>query len=1218
MNKIMTFLTAGMIFCTLTASALPAGAEPFSGKYGTNIKFTVENGILTLTGTGAIGDFDETYDDDGYVKALDAYNEKYPDYDVWELSPENNPDLYSGDDARELPPSYNDYLGSTAPWSVYGRSIEKIVIGEGITSIGRYAFYNTTAKSVSLPDTLQYLGDNAFEYCKSLTAISLPKSLTQMGSGVFCECTALTEVSLPDSLTIMGSSVFRACEALTEISLPDSLTEMGENVFSDCTMLETYHWPSGLDTVPDSTFTRCSISEPVFPPTLKHLEDGAFEWNPIKTLTIPDTLESIGSGCFHGTELESVIFPDSEIEIGYGCFSECEKLTSVRLPAGLQEIPGMLFSSCTALSAIELPKELKIIGDRVFYSCIDLTGITLPDSLEEIGEEAFTYTGLTEMHLPDSLQKIGESVFSRCGLLRKCNWPAGLEEISDFAFYGCLISEPDIPATVKRIGNGAFAGCPIQKIVIPESVEFLGFGSFGGSTLVTVEFPDTDIQIEKNCFSGCTNLQNVHLPSCLTELPYGLFTDCKSLKTIALPEACTVIGDNCFDGCKSLKSIQFPNGLMKIGKKAFQDCIMLKKIQLPDSLTAVGAAAFAECNLTELVLPPHLTTIEADAFANNAFKTLTIPSSVRILERDCFADNRSLESVIFPESDIQIGMRVLSNCSALKNVQMPTRLRRLPNELFSGCTALNNIEIPRNCAEIGDKCFAECTGLQSVTIPESVRTIERDAFYRCTNLKSVHFSEGIRTIGEMAFDMTDLHEIRLPESIEKLAKECFWSCPAEQVFLPERHIIFEDNALPQEWLEQQTGFVIVADHQLYQYRGDEKNVQIPEGVRSIESEAFGNAAGSHPVSITLSKTVDRVESGAFNRELEVLTLPENVSFFSATATLNCARLKEIRGNYLTSAQIIAKQCGTLFSPLHTTDDIGKTVKPDYNTEILPFGNSGDVFGDSFMMRPWQRAMALDASNSPEFLSQTMSRAWSGSCYGLSVVTILAQCGILKPSELDPEAKTLHDVRPIPQAVELINYYHFSTPGTNQFDSSDQLMLNAVNAARGVNNGNHPFIIIISIENSGAHAVVGYGLEEGKWEFDGVQYDRRVLIWDSNYNKPDDNINLYVSRNTLNWTIPAYGIVSMTESKEASGELRQVITDLAEINRAPYNSRKPLAGDTDCDEKVSSADAVLLARYLSEDADISYLGAYNADLSQKGYADFSDIIGIFRLIGRPAA
>jgi hypothetical protein len=80
MNKIMTFLTAGVIFCTLTASALPTGAESFSGTHGSNIKFTVENGVLTLTGTGEIGNFSPIYDDEGYEKALKAYCEKHPDY----------------------------------------------------------------------------------------------------------------------------------------------------------------------------------------------------------------------------------------------------------------------------------------------------------------------------------------------------------------------------------------------------------------------------------------------------------------------------------------------------------------------------------------------------------------------------------------------------------------------------------------------------------------------------------------------------------------------------------------------------------------------------------------------------------------------------------------------------------------------------------------------------------------------------------------------------------------------------------------------------------------------------------------------------------------------------------------------------------------------------------------------------------------------------------
>ena len=130
----------------------------------------------------------------------------------------------------------------------------------------------------------------------------------------------------------------------------------------------------------------------------------------------------------------------------------------------------------------------------------------------------------------------------------------------------------------------------------------------------------------------------------------------------------------------------------------------------------------------------------------------------------------------------------------------------------------------------------------------------------------------------------------------------------------------------------------------------------------------------------------------------------------------------------------------------------------------------------------------------------------------------------------------------------------------------------------------------------------------------MDYNRRVLLWDSNYSQPDDQVALYLNKETLSMAFPAYGIEVGMDHDSPAGAITDVITDLNVINRVPYTERKPLPGDTDTNNAVTTADAVLLSRYLAEDTDISYCGEYNADLAHKGFLSFEDITGIFRLIG----
>ena len=121
-----------------------------------------------------------------------------------------------------------------------GEMTGTVDIPEGVTSIGRYAFFKCSSlSSISLPEGLTSIGNGAFFGCSSLSSISLPEGLTSIEDIAFDGCSSLSSISLPEGLTSIGDYVFDGCSSLSSISLPKGLTSIEYNTFSGCDNLKT-------------------------------------------------------------------------------------------------------------------------------------------------------------------------------------------------------------------------------------------------------------------------------------------------------------------------------------------------------------------------------------------------------------------------------------------------------------------------------------------------------------------------------------------------------------------------------------------------------------------------------------------------------------------------------------------------------------------------------------------------------------------------------------------------------------------------------------------------------------------------------------------------------------------------------------------------------------------------------------------------------------------
>ena len=121
--------------------------------------------------------------------------------------------------------------------------------------------------SLSLPSSLQSIGDSAFEDCISLTSLSLPSSLQSIGDSAFEDCISLTSLTLPSSLQSIGDWAFKNCNSLTSLTLPSSLQSIGDSAFKNCESLTSLTLPYSLQSIGNDAFDYCNSLSALYIPT---------------------------------------------------------------------------------------------------------------------------------------------------------------------------------------------------------------------------------------------------------------------------------------------------------------------------------------------------------------------------------------------------------------------------------------------------------------------------------------------------------------------------------------------------------------------------------------------------------------------------------------------------------------------------------------------------------------------------------------------------------------------------------------------------------------------------------------------------------------------------------------------------------------------------------------------------------------------------------------
>ena len=621
---------------------------------------------------------------------------------------------FGNSDANPLYQAHELYLN--------GEHVTELVIPEGVTSIGAYAFVG----------------------CSGLTDVTIPDGVTTIGAGAFLGCNGLMELLLPGSIVRIGSSAFSGCSGLTEVEIPHGVKAIGGSVFSDCSNLtkitiepgnENYVSQNGLLLTKDGkTLLQGVNGVVVIPSSVTRINNFAFSGRGgLTQVTIPNGIREIGWFAFSGCDsLTEVVIPASVVNIEPRAFVS-SGLTSIAVEEGNEFYSsrnGMLLSKDGTLliqgvnGEVEFPPCVRMIGEMAFMEYSGLTRLVIPDSVTNIASKAFAYyRGLTDAWLPRHLEgKFSANVFEDCGNMTLHYYDRAYtvtfqteEGVVEQRQCPTGMSFDTLPPSPTRDGytfEGWWTAADGEQVtgetVVTNDVTY--YAKWRGTAAVddyTYTYSVLNGQAEIGSSNALTTAVSpkptghVTVPSSLGGFPVvGIgtyaFRDCDGLENVTIPNGVTTIGVGAFAECPKLTKIVVDpenvnytsqNNLLltKDGRTLVQG--VNGEIEFPSCVRMIGARAFEGFSgLTRLVIPPGVTSIDAYAFYGCSLTSLTIPSSVTSIGERAFYNCSNLTDLTIPDSVTDIGGSAFGNCRNLRNVWLPKHLRgKLSTSVFANC-----------------------------------------------------------------------------------------------------------------------------------------------------------------------------------------------------------------------------------------------------------------------------------------------------------------------------------------------------------------------------------------------------------------------------------------------------------------------------------------------------------------------------------------------------
>lgn len=474
----------------------------------------------------------------------------------------------------------------------FGAHLLSVTIPENVTSIGKYAFYMCSSMaSVELSNGVQQIGEYAFAYC-AVESMTIPNSVTTMGNSVFCGCTSLASVTLPEQITKLSLGTFDGCTALSSIVIPSGVQMIEQRAFYDCTSLTTVDVPSTVTLIEGVAFSGCTA---------------------LKTFTCSATIPpTMGYNVFDRVELSAMV--STRLYVPYLSVTAYQAADQWKDFANIQHICPIASGTCGA-QGDNLTWELSCEGVLTISGTGAMADYSIESHAPWYEYRDYILSGVVE----NGVTSIGDYTFSYCTKMTSIEIPASVTSVEHRSFYTCHL--------LKEVHYSSDIADWCSKQWSPSEIAFEYDLYIQNVKISDLIIPDSVTSIEKSAFYGCSNLTSIVISNSVTNIGISAFSVCRNLISIRVTDEnptydsrnnCNAIietGTNTLiAGCRNTV---IPNGVTSIGYRAFYYCDRLTSIEIPASVTSIGNYAFLDCSrLTSITLPNGITSIGDGGFWN--------------------------------------------------------------------------------------------------------------------------------------------------------------------------------------------------------------------------------------------------------------------------------------------------------------------------------------------------------------------------------------------------------------------------------------------------------------------------------------------------------------------------------------------------------------------------------------------------------------------------
>ena len=453
--------------------------------------------------------------------------------------------------------------------------LKSVIIGDGVTTIGSYAFYNVGTDDgveelqVTLGSNIETIKNDAFNSCTKLKAITLPSKLKVIEQWAFSS-TALESITIPESVDSLGSRVFGECHSLANIHINDKAEALK--------MIAGYY----------GTFNYSEADKSVYLGRDLKLSENSAPFINVTAVEFGPTITAISDNMFRDvTKLKSVIIGDGVTTIGSYAFY------NVGTDDGVEELQ------------VTLGSNIETIKNDAFNSCSKLKAITLPSKLKVIEQYAFNATALEAIIIPESVDSLGSRVFGGCNSLANIHINDKAEALKMVAGYYGTFAYEDV-----EVGKTIYIG---RDLKLSENSGPFSYPE--GSQIKSVTFGDMVTTITPYMLNGASKMGNLVIGNGVTTIGsyafYGVGTD-DSIEELQVTMGANVetIGAGIFQNCSKLKQVILPATLNAIPNETFSGT-GLTAVSIPAKTTSVGQRAFAFCNnLTDITIEDGTEPLE--------------------------------------------------------------------------------------------------------------------------------------------------------------------------------------------------------------------------------------------------------------------------------------------------------------------------------------------------------------------------------------------------------------------------------------------------------------------------------------------------------------------------------------------------------------------------------------------------------------------------------